>query len=46
MLNSSLLEKHSLMTFLVLNFYEGKKGMAIEGREVVRMKGKDPGCCL
>jgi len=32
-LNSSLLEKESLMTFLVLNFYEGKKGMEV-GREV------------
>lgn len=33
------------MTFLVLNFYEGKKGMEV-GREVVRMKEKDPGYCL
>lgn len=45
MLNSPLLEKDSLMTFLVLKFYEGKKGMAV-GEEVVRMKGKNPGYCL
>lgn len=44
--NSSVLEKESLMTFLILNFYEGKKGMEVEGGEVERMKGKDPGYCL
>lgn len=30
--NSSVLEKESLMTFLILNFYEGKKGMEVERR--------------
>lgn len=33
--------KESLMTFLVLNFYEGRKDMEVGGK-VARMKGKDP----